>query len=91
MKHTKKVPQFNGSHTELAEQMGDLFYDSLADLLHQLADKIQADGKQDFTRERVLLATELLAASHCIDQAANHIEKAWTICEPHMQHYEVEE
>jgi hypothetical protein len=85
MKHTKQVVNFAGSHEQLATEIGDLYYDSLADLLRKLSDKIGSDAQADHGRGRPRLAGELAACAGMLVQAATHIDTAWTICKPHVE------
>ncbi len=82
MNHTHTVPHFVGSAQLLSQEIGDLFYDALADVLHLLAQKIEADSQADGARGRTKLAKELAACSQHIEQAAQHIDAAWAICKP---------
>ena len=84
MKHTKRVKHYPEGHEGLAENLGDLYYDSLADFLKILAEKIHQDGEADRKRGRPRLAAELLACSDRLQEAAAHIDAAWTICKPYM-------
>ncbi len=85
MKHTKQVKNYSESHETLAESIGDLYYDSLADFLRLLADKMYRDGEADKGRGRVKLAAELLACGQTLREAAKHIDIAWKICKPYMR------
>ena len=87
MKHTSKVKGFEGTTHELATQVGDLFYDSMAEFLNQLADKIQLDGEADFNRGRKKLANELFESSQHLRSAANNISNAWDICSPFVDEW----
>lgn len=69
---------------ELAEALGDLRYDSLADYLSALAAKLQKDSRSDGGRGRGQLAERLQRAAFALDEAALEIEGAWKICEPYM-------
>jgi len=82
MKHTDTVRQFNGTHEQLAEEIGDLYYDALADLLEKMAQKMTRDAAADLGRGRPRLASELQACSKHLSEAAQHIGEAWKICEP---------
>jgi len=82
MKHTQKVPHFEGDAVLLAQEMGDLYYDSLAELLHLLAEKIANDARADAARGRERLAQQLNDSSRHLAHAAQHIEQAWQICKP---------
>jgi hypothetical protein len=85
MKHTKQVVNFAGSHEQLATEIGDLYYDSLADLLRKLSDKIETDAQADHGRGRPRLAGELAACAGKLAQSATHIDTAWDICEPQVK------
>ncbi len=81
-KHTHTVPHFVGSTQLLSQEIGDLYYDALGDLLRLLAQKIEADSQADGARGRAKLAKELAACAQHIEQAAQHIDAAWDICKP---------
>ncbi|MEO1300380.1 MAG: hypothetical protein AAFW75_32360 [Cyanobacteria bacterium J06636_16] len=85
MKHTRQVEAHNGSHESLAEDLGNIYYDSLADFLRLLAEKIQKDGQADYNRGRKKLAQALFSCSETVAEAAQYIDEAWTICEPYMK------
>jgi signal transduction histidine kinase len=69
----------------LAEKIGDLRYDALADFLNLLSEKIDLDGFEDESRGRAKLATALKASAASLKQSSLHIDKAWQICEPFMK------
>lgn len=85
MKHTKTVRHFTGTSKELAGEMGDLYYDALAELLALLADKMSADSLADHGRGRPKLAEELSACAEHLQAASQHILTAWMICAPHVR------
>jgi len=82
--HRENIERYSGSLRELAEDIGNLRYDALADFLHQLAAKLEADAARDQGRGRLKLAAALGASTESVAAAAAHIERAWRICEPHM-------
>jgi hypothetical protein len=84
MKHTPTVTRFQGRPAELAEALGDLYYDSLANHLKLLSEKMARDSVADAGRSRHKLAGELKACANHLSQAAGHIERAWAICRPHV-------
>lgn len=84
MKHTDTVTNYPGNNEELVEALGNLYYDSLADFLRQLSEKMQKDGEADSDRGRPKLAAELLACSQHLQVAAKHIDAAWIICKPYV-------
>ena len=82
MKHTNTVPGFSGSASELADAIGDLYYDALAQHLRLLAQKMGRDSAADSGRGRHKLAGELMACAEHLAAAAGHIDQAWEICKP---------
>jgi hypothetical protein len=82
MKHTRQVKHFSGNHQQLAEEIGDLYYDSLAELLWKLGEKLECDAGADFKRNRNKLAAELATAADHLYVVAEHIAAAWLICKP---------
>jgi hypothetical protein len=69
---------------ELVEDIGDLRYDSLAEFLELLADKIQRDGDKDWNGNRTKLALSLYNASVNIKKTKENIDCAWEISKPFM-------
>ena len=84
MKHTHQIKSCSAPHRQLAEEIGDLYYDSLADFLRLMAEKMNRDAQADAGRGRHKLATQLAACAEHLQQAAGHINVAWKICAPHM-------
>lgn len=90
MKHTDTVSRYNGSMTQLAEEIGNLKYDALASFLSLLSKKIESDGEKDFSRGRIKLAASLKDCSlkDCslkLKESSLPIERAWEICKPYME------
>jgi hypothetical protein len=84
MKHPTRVERYPGTLSELAEEIGNLRYDALTELLQALATKIERDGKADAGRGRVRLAESLHRASEHLMNASHDMEIAWHISKPHM-------
>ena len=84
MKHAREIAGYAENHKQLAEEMGDLYYDSLADLLRLLAEKLARDAVSDCGRGRPKLAAELSAAAADLQRASERIGSAWGICAPHV-------
>ena len=84
MKHTRTINHYQGTHEQLAENLGDFYYDSLADFLDLLSKKMARDATADLGRGRPKLAAELDACAQHLDAAARHIQTAWDICAPHV-------
>lgn len=84
MNHTHQIKSYTGPHRQLTEDIGDLYYDALADFLRLMAEKMDRDAQADAGRGRRKLATQLAACAQYLQQAAEHIDVAWKICEPHV-------
>jgi hypothetical protein len=84
MKHPTDI-EGNRSLEDLANELKDLRYDSLADYLKQLSKGIKNDANADRGRKRYQLAACLYHAAYHIKQASRYITKAWKICEPYMK------
>lgn len=76
MKHDAKI-DYNGGFNQLAEDLGNLRYDTLGEFLELLSKKIEKDAGADEGRERYQLAKQL-------NYSAKHIKNAWKICGPYM-------
>ena len=68
----------------LAEAIGDLHYETLAEFLNNLAEKFHADYEKDSERGRTELAKCLLWTHYGIYKASYGIERAWQISKPFM-------
>ena len=68
----------------LSVVIGDLRYDSLAEFLHYLSEKLAKDALADEGRNRQKLAHELHEAAENTRRAAESIAEAWKISEPFM-------
>jgi hypothetical protein len=85
MKHKNYIEKYDGSLEALAEDIGNLRYDTLADLLKLLSTKINKDSQSDLSRNRVKLAACLKECSLELNEASIAIDKAWEICSPYCQ------
>lgn len=84
MKHPKNVGEYTDME-ELAEDIGNLHYETLYELLGKLAHKLGDDCLSDQRAGRQKLANELCEASDNIAEAATNIGTAWNISKPHMK------
>jgi hypothetical protein len=76
MNHKTEI-DYPGGFDALAENLGNLTYDSLGVFLEKLAAKLEKDAAADAGRERKKLSKQLRFA-------AKYIRNAWKICEPYM-------
>lgn len=68
----------------LAQQIGDLNYETLCTLLWHLSNKIHKDGQKDFNEGRTKLSHLLFMAQMDIYKACKQIQQAWYISKPFM-------
>ena len=84
-KHKPTVEKYDGDLKSLAEDIGDLRYDSLSEFLGYLSEKLKKDGHKDWDGKRTQLAASLLNASVNTDKLKENIDLAWKISEPYMK------
>ena len=84
-KHKDYVEGFSGNLTDLAEKIGDLRYDTLAEFFCLLSDKICRDGYKDKSAGRTKLAVSLFDISEYLESAEVAAIKSWKISEPYMK------
>lgn len=84
-KHKATVEKYDGDLKFLAEDIGDLKYDSLRDFLGYLSQKLEKDASKDRAGGREKLATSLDEASLRVLQAKIDIAESWVISEPFMK------
>jgi hypothetical protein len=77
MKHLNEI-DYPGGFDKLAEDLGNLRYDTLTEFLEKLSNKIEKDARADRDRERHQLANQLT-------YSAKHIRNAWKICASFMK------
>jgi hypothetical protein len=90
-KHKKVVEKYTGSLEELAEDIGNLHYESLRDFLLALSIKVYEDSKKDEKAGRTKLAHHLYETSSALVSATRKSEMAWKISEPYMKEDNQEE
>lgn len=84
MKHRSWIKNYEDNFAKLAEEIGDLRYDTLAEFLELLGRKIEKDGQKDRSRGRIKLAANLQSAANALIKSSEVIKEAWQICEPYM-------
>jgi hypothetical protein len=85
MIHRSTPEHYPGDLATLAEEIGNLKYDALAEFLRLLSAKIDGDAAKDQARGRVQLAAALRSAAGRIGSAEVPVEKAWKISRPFMK------
>jgi len=69
---------------ELANMIGDLHYETLAELFGHLSRKIFTDAKKDKEAKRIALAGILYELNYVLNGCRNLAERAWKISKPFM-------
>lgn len=89
MNYFKTEPDYYvGTNQELANELGDMRYDALAEFLGHLADKIREDGEKDASRGRPKLAKYLTTLALHLRVAQEGANAAWGVCEQYVDHDE---
>ena len=84
MIHYDAVQNYTGSLAELAEDVGNLRYEALAEFLQLLSAKVAQDAEKDAGRGRAQLASALQDSAAELTASADHMQKAWRIAKPFM-------
>ena len=84
MTHHDVVQNYTGTMAKLAEDIGNLRYDALAEFLRLLSAKVAQDGAKDAGRDRAQLASALQDSAAELAASADNIKKAWQIAKPFM-------
>jgi hypothetical protein len=83
-KHKKEVAGISDMKV-LAESIGDLHYETLAEFLLELSGKFLVDSGKDWAHDRLKLSKQLSKAHALLHQAYFNIHDAWEISKPFMQ------
>lgn len=83
-KHKKSVGEYTNMK-KLAEDIGDLHYESLGELFAHLSEKVTQDGEKDIEGGRKKLGETLLNLGWDISMAYIRVKKAWLISKPFMK------
>ena len=84
MNHKTNIEHYP-DHKILAEEIGNLRYDALQELFHELKLKFMKDSNDDLKRKRPKLSGELATISARMRNAERAAEKSWEICKPFME------
>lgn len=84
MTHATEL-RYEGGLPKLVEDIGNLRYDALQDLLESLSLKIRQDASADRTRGRPILSGHLEKTADKLLESAAAIGIAWMLCKPHME------
>lgn len=85
-KHKRLADVFPGETAEsLAQKIGDLHYEDLPPLFKALRKKFQDDGANDFSNNRVRLATLLKGLGGACEYCEKISEQIWKLCKSYMK------
>lgn len=85
MEHGSNIRGYT-SFAELANDVGNLRYDCLAEFLVKLSEKLADDSASDSGRGRPILAEKLQMMSENINHAAVICNEVWSVCKPYMKY-----
>jgi len=79
-KHTPRIKGVGLELEEVAERVGDLYYDDMTRFLEALASKLKNDAKANEKRGRTKLSKHLYSSAEQIGKSADEIRQAWRLC-----------
>ena len=83
-KHPNYVVGWDGNIQQLAQSIGNMSYDKVAEFLDKLYHNIVKQAESDYKNKRYKLSFELYKTAAAIAEASNSMQKAWEICKPFM-------
>ncbi|MFA6338475.1 MAG: hypothetical protein WCW87_00215 [Candidatus Paceibacterota bacterium] len=84
-KHPIKVEGFDGTLEELAQKVGRMRYDKVAEFFGHLEREIERQSEGDLKRGRVQLSELLKKGAMKLIDLKKHFEKIMKLCEPYMK------
>jgi hypothetical protein len=84
MKHTKKVEKYSGTLKELARDILNMRYDSLAELYKYLSEGLSADAEHDKILGHKQVSRLLKKLSENNLKSEEYARTLWKICKPYM-------
>lgn len=85
MKHPLSVEGYDGSLRELAQAIGKMRYDRVAEFLGEFAEEFERQHEGDKAKGRARLAVLLKTVSEELELTQKQVEKIWHLCEPYMR------
>lgn len=83
-KHPTHVDGYHGSLEALANAVGSMRYDKLAEFLDYLAGNVQQQAQHDAEAGKTRLSTKLNQVVKHLYEAQEDTDSAWKICKPYM-------
>jgi len=88
MRHSQTVEGFNGTLKELAIEIANLRYDSMAKLLSYTLFELERQSSHDKIIGRTKLSDIINKSCLHISQAIGYVQEAWALSEPRMKDVE---
>ena len=85
MEYPDHVEKYFGSLADLARDIGNMRYDSLADFLKHLGDDLIRQAEADRAGGRIKLASQLETTAKELYSAGEKMLSVWEICKPYMK------
>jgi hypothetical protein len=82
-RHKKEIAGISDMKV-LAEMIGDMHYETLAELFNNLQEKLSKDALKDKIAGRKRIAAAINEAAYCLSRAKSFISDAWQISKPFM-------
>ena len=80
-----KIPEYLSNLEQVANDIGDMPYDKLAEFFGHLQIKIRKDSENDGRGGRTRLSLLLNRTSFNISIIQDQFRKIWEICKPYMK------
>ncbi|MFH1064521.1 MAG: hypothetical protein V1729_05550 [Candidatus Woesearchaeota archaeon] len=84
MKHQNYAKGYDGTLQELAQSIGNMRYDSVAEFIQYLSEDLKRQAEGDRNRGRPKLASKLEMTAEQLSQAKQKMDEIWTLCKPYM-------
>ncbi len=84
MSHPDHAIGYEGSLKDLAQEVGNMRYDSLAEFMKYLSDNLSEQATKDQNNKPQLAAKVEESASQ-LNVASLEMYQAWKVAEPHMK------
>lgn len=84
-KHPTGVEGWSGTLEELAQAIGKMRYDKVAEFVGHFARHTESEAKKDTADGKVRLPDKLFSASKYLYLAQVGYDQAWEICKPYME------
>ena len=82
-KHPIRVSGGGATLEELAQGIGAMRYDIVAEFLHLLAEDMRRQSQNDSEKGRTRLSARLNVIAQDLDAAKHGMNAAWKICKPY--------